>query len=219
MTMARRCVRVATTAEVRRLVARLHTPAQVQRWLRSLTYNKENEGRTIRSFHGVMHHKSAHCLEGALAAAYVLENHGYPPLLLDLESDDLLDHVVMIFQGRDGRWGSVGMSRYPALMGRAPVYRTVRDLAWSYADPFVDKTGRVKGFGTYDLRDLPGADWRHARGNVWRIERTLLAMPHDRLRTSNGRHRAMKKRYLAWKRDHPDREPPRSFYANAKRMR
>jgi hypothetical protein len=214
-----RSSRVAPSRAERALVEALRTPAQVQRWLRSLTYNKEHEGRTIRSFHGVLRHKSAHCLEGALAAAYILERHGYAPLLLDLESDDLLDHVVMLYQGHEGRWGSVGMSRYPALMGRAPSYRSVRDLAWSYADPFVDKTGRIKGFGTFDLREMPGADWRHARGNVWRIERALLAMPHARLRTSDARHRAMKKRYLTWKRGHPDREPPRSFYRDHARMR
>ena len=45
-----------------------------------------------------MRHWSAHCLEGALTAATILEQHGYPPLLLDLESQDKLDHVLFLLR-------------------------------------------------------------------------------------------------------------------------
>ena len=214
-----------TPAE-RRLVARLRTPAQVQRWLRDIDYNFSHG--TMRSFRGVYRHKSAHCLEGALAAAFLLERHGYPPILLDLESSDGLDHVVFVYrhgrqggQGRQGggRWGAVGKSRYPALMGRKPVFRTLRDLAWSYVDPFVDKTGSVTGWAIYDLRDFKGGpDWRYDPGNVFRIERALLEHPHAPMRASAARHRKWKKRYLAWKKEHPDREPPTSFYPDGDRM-
>lgn len=211
-----------TPAE-RRLVARLRTPLQVQRWLRALDYNHDH---TMRSFRGVHKHKAAHCLEGALSAAFLLEQHGYPPLLLDLESADGLDHVVFCYrqgrqegQGRQGRWGAVGMSRYPALMGRRPVYRTLRDLAWSYVDPFVDRTGRVTGWTTFDLRAYEGKpDWRTERRQVWRIERALLDAPHEPLRASAARHARWKRRYLAWKKDNPHREPPRSFYPDGARM-
>jgi hypothetical protein len=208
---------VVLTRSERRLVAELRTPAQVQRWLRAIDYNKADG--TMRSFRGVLRHKSAHCLEGALAATFLLEHHGYPPLLLDLESADGIDHVVFVYQARDGRWGAVGKSRYPALMGRKPVYRSLRDLAWSYVDPFVDRTGRVTGWGTYDLREHRGGpDWRYDPGNVWRIERTLIEMPHKKMRASAARHARWKRRYLAWKKTHPDEEPPRSFYPHGDRM-
>lgn len=200
----------------RELVARLTTPAKVQAWLRALRYNKEDAGPSLRSFRGVAQHKTAHCLEGALAAAYILEQHGHAPRLLDLESDDKLDHVVALWQGKDGRWGAVGMSKYPALMGRKAVFRSARDLAWSYVDPFVDKTGRVKGYGVLDLADVPR--WREAKGHVWDVERRLYAMPHAKLRASDARHRAWKRRYLAWKTTHPEREPPTTFYPDAARM-
>lgn len=204
-----------TPAE-RRLVARLRTPAQVQRWLASLDYNHAK--KSLRSFRGVHAHKTAHCLEGALAAAFLLEHHGHPPLLLDLESTDGLDHVVFVYRQR-GRWGAVGKSRYPALMGRKPVYANVRTLAWSYVDPFVDKTGRVTGWALYDLRaDETKPDWRWDHRHVWRIERTLLEHPHEPLRASDARHRQWKKRYLAWKKEHPEREPPTSFYPDGDRM-
>src|SRR5262249_18582766 len=109
-----------TSAE-RSLVRRLRTPAAVQRWLNRLPYNTEPPpGRaTLRSFRGVVRHRTAHCLEAALAAAVILEQHGYPPLVLSFESIDHLDHVLFVYQHR-GRWGSVARSRDPGLHGRKP---------------------------------------------------------------------------------------------------
>lgn len=191
----------------------------MQRWLASLDYNHETKAPSLKGFRGVLRHKSAHCLEGALAAAFLLETQGHPPLLLDLESDDALDHVVAVYRGPRGRWGAVGKSKYPGLMGRRPVYRTLRDLAWSYVDPFVDKTGRVKGYGVLDLREADGPDWRTAPGNVWRIERQLYAMPHQPLRASDARHALWLRRYLAWKAAHPGQgEPPASLYPDGAKM-
>ncbi len=68
----------------RRLIARLRTPLDVQRYLNRLPYNTEPPpgGATLRSFRGVVRAGCAHCLEAALFAATVLEQHGYPPLVL-----------------------------------------------------------------------------------------------------------------------------------------
>jgi hypothetical protein len=90
-----------TPAE-RRLVARLRTPLDVQRHLNALPYNTEPPpGRaTLRSFRGVVRHHTAHCLEAALFAATVLEQHGYPPLVISFESIDELDHVIFVYQKR-----------------------------------------------------------------------------------------------------------------------
>ena len=103
---------------------------------------------------------TAHCLEGALAAAVILEQHGYPPRVLSFESIDQLDHVIYVYQ-RHGLWGSIARSRDPGLHGRKPVFRTARALALSYVDPYVDFTGAVKAYAVVDLRDLMGRyDWR-----------------------------------------------------------
>src|ERR1051325_5811583 len=137
------------TPEERRLVRRLGTPLAVQRFLNALPYNTEPPpGRaTLRSFRGVVRHRTAHCLEAALAAAVILEQHGYPPLVLSFESIDELDHVIFVYR-RNGRWGSVARSRDPGLHGRKPVFASPRALALSYVEPYVDYTGRVKGFAT-----------------------------------------------------------------------
>ena len=107
------------TPHERRLIARLKTPALVQAWLNGLRYNTEEGGETLRSFRGVVREGRAHCLEAALAAAVILEHHGYPALVLSFESVDLLDHVIFVYREK-GRWGSIARSRDPEI-GRAHV--------------------------------------------------------------------------------------------------
>lgn len=192
----------AWTPREQRIITRCRTPERVQRWLRSLRYNMELAGRTLRSFRGVVRTGEAHCLEGALATAVILEHHGFPPLLLDLESDDRLDHVVFAFQ-RDEKWGAVGISRDVGLWGRRPVYASPRALAMSYYAPYVDLTARLSGYALADLRELPRYDWRRATRNVWRVERWLIEMAHRPLRTDDGRHRRMRERYRRFIRTHP----------------
>src|SRR4051794_12618898 len=80
------------------LIEAHRTPLQVQRYLRTVPYNWELEGGTLRSFREVVSRNTAHCLEAALAAAVILEQHGLPPLLMSFESQDKLDHVLFVFQ-------------------------------------------------------------------------------------------------------------------------
>jgi hypothetical protein len=141
---------------------------------------------------------TAHCLEAALFAAVVLEQHGYPPLLLSFESQDHLDHVIFVYRGAHG-WGSVARSRDPGLHGRRPVFATPRALALSYVDPYVDYTGRIRAYAVVHLAAMGGYDWRFARGNVWAVERLLIAWPHHRIRTSDARYRRLKATYLAYR--------------------
>jgi hypothetical protein len=190
------------TARERRLIGRLTTPARVQRWLSGLSYNREPCGATLRSFRGVIERGEAHCLEAAIAAACILEQHGHPPLLLSLESQDKLDHVLFVFRAR-GRWGSVARSRDLGLHGRRPVFRSLRDLAWSYFDTYVDHTGRITGYGLGDLRELGGYDWRFSAKNVWKVERYLQEIPHRALAASDARYARLLARYKEFRRAHP----------------
>jgi len=187
------------------------TPRAVQRWLHGLPYNPEARGETLRSFRGVVRRGQAHCLEAALAAATILEQHGYPPLLLSFESIDHLDHVIFPFR-QGGGWGAVARSRDPGLHGRKPVFASPRQLALSYADAYVDQTGRVTGFAVADLRDLGGYNWRLSARNVWKVERWLIDYPHQPISISDRRYRALHERYLRYKRRYPDRKPV--YYAN-----
>ena len=194
------------TAPERAVIRANRTPRHVQRWLHALPYNNEVGGETLRSFRGVVRLHTAHCLEAALAAAVILEQHGYPPLLLSFESIDHLDHVIFVFREK-GRWGSVARSRDPGLHGRKPVFATPRQLAASYRDAYVDLTGRVTGYAVADLRELGRHDWRLSEGNVWKVERWLIDYRHHPLRMSDRRYHALHRRYRRYKSRYPDRKP------------
>jgi hypothetical protein len=162
-------------------------------------------------------------MEAALAAATILEQYGYPPLLMSFESVDKLDHVIFVYR-RCGRWGSVARSRDPGLHGRKPAFRTTRDLALSYVEPYVDDTGRITGYAVVDLRKLDPYDWRLSEKNVWKTERLLQDLPHRPIRSSDRRIDKFRRQYRLFKKLHPNRKPvnyagrdrwtelPKSFY-------
>ncbi len=192
-----------------KLVQRLNAPAKVQRFFSQMPYNWEVGGSSMRSFRQLVKQNEAHCLEAAVGAAVILEQHGFPPLLLDLESQDLLDHVIFVFR-ENGRWGSIGRSRDVGLHGRKPVFRSLRDLAWSYFDPYVDFSGRLKGYGLTSLYDLGNYDWRFSARKMSKIEDHLRAIPHKPLRSSDARYRKLLAKYRRYKTRYPDRSP--SYY-------
>lgn len=186
----------------RRVIARLRTPLAVQRWLNAMPYNTEPGGDTLRSFRGVLRAGTVHCFEAALAAAVILEQHRYPPLILSFESIDLLDHTLFVYRALTG-WGSVARSRDPGLHGRKPVFATPRALALSYADEYIDFTGRVKAYAVVNMRDALGDyDWRLSETNVWKAEQVLLDWPHRRITTSDVRTDRLRRRYRAFREAH-----------------
>ena len=203
------------TAAERRLVRRLRTPSAVQHYLNELPYNSEPGGATLRTFRGVVREGQAHCLEAALFAAVVLEQHGFPPLVLSFESIDRLDHVIFVYRTAAG-WGSIARSRDPGLHGRRPLFTTPRNLALSYVDPYVDFTGRVTAYEVVNLASaMDRYDWRLAEGNVWKVERVLLDWPHRPIRSSDARIDRLRQRYRAFRQAHPDRKPV--FYRGRER--
>jgi hypothetical protein len=198
--------RLEFTERERALVERLRSPRAVQRWLRSLPYNWERKGETLRSFRRVVRLGTAHCLEAALAAAVVMEQQGHPPLLMSFESVDKLDHVICVFR-QDGRWGTIARSRDPGLHGRVPRFESARRLGASYLDPYVDFSGRITGYAVADLRELGRYDWRFSERNVWKVERWLVDYPHRPLGMSDRRYARLLERYRSFKARNPDRKP------------
>jgi len=170
---------------------KLSTPRAVQSFLRTLPYNRKD---TLRSAAATFKAGEAHCLEAAWLAAALLEPYGYPPWVVSFESQDGLDHVVYVFRER-GLWGAVARSRDEGLHGRAPVFRSIRDLAWSYFDPYVDKTGCLTAYQLLHLDDTE-SDWRASSRNVWKAERYMLDLKHQPMRFSRSRYFKLKENYL-----------------------
>jgi hypothetical protein len=192
---------LALTRAERQVIDRLRTPRAVQHWLNALPYNTEKGGETLRSLRGVIRTGTTHCLEAALSAAAIMEQHGYPPLVLSFESIDLLDHVIFVYRTSTG-WGSVARSRDPGLHGRKPLFATPRALALSYVESYVDFTGGIKAYAVVDLRVMGEYDWRLSEKNVWKVEQMLLDWPHRRLIPSREKIAAMRRRYRLFREAH-----------------
>ena len=169
----------------------LKTPEKIQHFLdHDIAYNKEPDGETIRSPRRVLRDKVAHCLEGALLAAAALRVHGFPPLLLDLESVHDDDHVLAVFR-LQGCWGAVAKSNYSGLRFREPVYRNLRELVMSYFESYFN-TSREKTLRNYSrpvqLSRFDGMGLMTSEADLWLISEHLARIPHvPLLRNGAGR--------------------------------
>lgn len=172
---------------------KLNTPQKVQKFLRTFSYNREFEGETLRSAEQALRAKTAHCFEATFVAAAILENYGYPPLLLSLESIDGIDHVLFLFE-QNGKYGTISRSRDEGLHGRAPVFKTIRDLANSYYEPYIDDSGMVKSYQIASLDEM-GVDWRNGKKNLWAAEQFLIKLKHIPLKNSKARYKKIAANY------------------------
>jgi hypothetical protein len=196
----------------RALIRRLDTPRKVQAWLHKLPYNTEPRGPTLRTLRGVMRTGQAHCAEAALAAAAILEQYGWPPRLLVFDSIDGLGHVLYLWK-ENGALGTVARSRDPGLHGRQPTYRNLRSLAHSYIDPYIDYTGCINGYTTFDLRDLPpDIDWRLSPKSELGIETILNGLKLRRVKVPKTRLDAARLRYAKYREAHNGQKP--TYYRN-----
>jgi hypothetical protein len=201
--------RLEFTPQARTLVRRLDTPEKMQAWLNGLPYNWERGAKTMRTLRGVVRTGKAHCLEAVLAAAAILEQHGHAPIFLDLDSEDGLGHVLLLFR-RNHKFGCVARSRDPGLHGRRPLYPNLRSLVQSFAAPYIDATGCIRAYGLLDLRRLRRPDWRLSPGNVWRVERAMLDPRRPglrRFRVSKAYRERWRRRYLRFMDEHPGERP------------
>ncbi len=179
---------------IAKLAKRLRSPRAVQKFIRALPYNRELRGETLLSAKAALRRGSIHCLEATFLAAAILEHHGYPPLALSMESQDRLDHVVFVFRQK-GRWGAIARSRDRGLNSRAPIFRSIRDLAWSFYDPYVDKTGKLTAYRLVHL-DETKSDWRNSKRSLWKAENYLAKIRHKKLHSSKRRYLRLLKAYL-----------------------
>jgi hypothetical protein len=155
----------------------LKTPARIQKFVDSLEYQYAN---TAWSPERVLRERKGHCLEGALVAAAALRVQGHPPLLMDLEAVHDDDHVVAVYRER-GLWGGIAKSNFAGLRFRAPIYRTLRELALSYFEHYYNLRGErtLRRYSqAVDLARLDGLGWMTAEEDVWCVTDLLIAARH-----------------------------------------
>lgn len=171
------------TARELTVLRRLDTPVKVQAFLERLAYNHEPDGDSCRSPRRVLRDRTAHCAEGAIFAAAAFRVHGRPPLLVDLEAVNDDDHVLAAYRDR-GLWGAVGMSKFAGLRHRAPVHRTVRELAISYFNDYYNYDGQLtlrRYSRPVSLAPFDGIDWMTSERDLWPILERLVVAPHSAL--------------------------------------
>src|SRR5215510_14825712 len=165
-----------------RALRALRSPIGIQRALEAMPYHIASSAWSPRR---VLRERTAHCLEGAIFAAAALRVLGFAPLLLDLEAVHDTDHVISVYRER-GHWGAIGKSNFSGLRFRAPVYRTLRELALSYFEGYVNLRGertlraysRPVNLARFD-RTRPG--WETSDGDLWFVAKHLAGLPHTRL--------------------------------------
>ena len=169
-----------TPAELRFLRS-LSTPHKIQKFLDALPYHLADTAFSPRL---VLRERTAHCLEGAIFAAAALRINGYPPLLLDFEAVRDTDHVIAPFQEK-GAWGAIAISNFAGLRHRAPVYKSLRELAMSYFNDYLNLRGErtLRAYSTkpVNLKKFDSKDWMIRDDNVWFIAEHLCEIPHTKL--------------------------------------
>ena len=137
-----------------KLFKKLNSPQKIQDYLNSLKFNFERRGETCFSPRFVIKNKTAHCMEGAMLAAAVLEFYGEPPLVLDLRSiKGDFDHVITVFK-KYGCFGAISKTNHGILRYREPIYKTIRELALSYFHEYFLKNGKKTLREYSELLDL-----------------------------------------------------------------
>jgi hypothetical protein len=160
-----------------RTLRALNTPAKIQRFLDALPYQYAD---TAWSPQRALRERKGHCLEGALLAATALRVNGHPPLLMDLESVHDDDHVIALYRER-GLWGGVAKSNFAGLRFRAPIYRTLRELALSYFEHYYNLRGErtLRSYSVpVNLARLDSQHWMTSEEDVWCVPELLIAARH-----------------------------------------
>ena len=170
-----------TPAE-RRLFARLGTPQKIQDYLDRLPPNFEPDGDTVMSPRRMMKARVAHCAEGALFAAAVLMFHRKDVWLVDLRARPTdHDHVVAVFK-ENGRFGAISKTNHSILRWRDPIYKTVRELAVSYAHEYCLPSGQksLLAFSRpFSLKRYAPARWVTADDELHWLMDALDTSPHE----------------------------------------
>lgn len=160
-----------------RTLRSLNTPARIQKFIDGLEYQYAD---TAWSPARVLRERKGHCLEGALLAAAALRVNGHPPLLMDLEAVHDDDHVIAVYR-EHGLWGGIAKSNFAGLRFRAPIYRTLRELALSYFEHYYNLRGErtLRAYaGPVNLKRLDSQHWMTAEEDVWCVPELLIAARH-----------------------------------------
>jgi len=165
-----------------RVLRSLKTPAKVQDFVDSLSYEHKNSYHSPKT---ILKRRSADCFTAALFAAAALRVNGYESLVVDLEAERDEDHVLAVFK-TDGKWGAVAKSKFAGLKYREPLFGSIRELAQSYFEHYYNYA-RQKTLRRYsrpiNLKRFDKNNWMTTKDEsiIESIEEYLDSVPHFRI--------------------------------------
>ena len=168
-----------------KLFKKLNSPKKIQDFLVfKIGHNPAKDGVECRSPREVLKFGKAHCMEGALLAAAILEFHGHKPLLLDLRATDKdLDHVVAVFK-QFGYFGAISKTNHGVLRYREPIYKTVHELVMSYFHEYFLDTGKktLREYSDlFNVRYFNRLNWRTSKEDMYIIPQKLDKIKHHKI--------------------------------------
>lgn len=148
-----------------------------------MPFNFEEREETYWSPSKMLREKRAHCFEGALFACYCLKRHCIENYLLDLKTIDIKkdsDHTLCIFRV-SGYWGAISKTNHSVLRYRDPIYKNVRELAFSFFHEYFLDNGEknLKSYSKpFDVWKKFGEDWTDKEEDLDDIAEALDKSPH-----------------------------------------
>jgi len=169
-----------------KILRSLDTPKKIQDFLNKIPINFEREGDTCYSPRKVLREKKAHCIEGALLAAFCFKLQGKKPLVVDLKTcKNDFEHVIAIFK-RNGKYGAISKTNHAVLRYREPIYKNIRELVMSYFHEYFDDKGRknLRSFSEpVNIIKKFGTGWIISEENLWEIHDALDKVKHHKILT------------------------------------
>jgi len=159
------------TKKERRILARLRTPAHIQKFLDELPYDERGGAVSPRV---VLRNGKAQCYSGVLFACAALRELGHRPCLMwiDAVSDD--GHALALYE-IGGLWGSVAKSNFTTIRSREPIYPYLA-LGLSYFEGFFNQYGKrsMRAFTVpVDLEKFESRGWRFDEGSLPYVDRAI----------------------------------------------
>ena len=158
---------------------RFDSPWAIQNLISSLPYNPDD---FCKSASRTLKVGTAHCMEGALLAAWLLEPLGHEPKILHFRAHRDDDHAVALFREKK-RWGAIGKSNTTLLTWRPALYRSVQDLLMSYFPFYFNTKGQMSlcaWAGPISLKRYESWNWRDSPEDLGELSETFYDREKER---------------------------------------
>jgi len=164
-------------------IKKLSTPKKVQDFLDRVPFNFEKNGETYMSPRRSFLANQMHCFEGAIFACLCLQKADIENYLIDLKVKNLKkdsDHILCVFK-TNGFWGAISKTNHSVLRWRDPIYKTVRELVFSYFHEYFLDSGEktLKSYSKpFDVWKKFSTSWTSSEENLHKIAEALDNSPH-----------------------------------------